>query len=120
MSRDRLLIKSFEIKNCGGFSGTHKIEFSIDQEKNFTIVLGNSGRGKSTIFKLIYWCLYGAHYDLRDERTGSDEGLINLKLLKSLQTTENVTGTVKLILHDQNGELHQLERSITATQLEES
>ena len=120
MNRDRLLIKSFEIKNCGGFSGTHKIEFSTDQEKNFTIVLGNSGRGKSTIFKLIYWCLYGTHYDLRDERTGSDEGLINLKLLQSLQTTENVTGTVKLILHDQNGELHQLERRITATQLEES
>ena len=120
MKRDRLLIKSFEIENCGGFSGTHKLEFSTDQEKNFTIVLGNSGRGKSTIFKLIFWCLYGVHYDLRDDRTGSAEGLINLKLLKSLQTTESVTGTVKLILHDQNGELHQLERSITATQLEES
>lgn len=120
MNRDRLLIKSIEIENCGGFPGKHKIEFSTDEEKNFTVIIGYSGRGKSTIFKFIYWCLYGSHYEPRDEHNAGDEGIIYSELLKSLKPTESVTGTVKLIINDQNGELHQLERSITATLHEES
>ena len=57
--KDRLFIKKIEIKNCGRFYGDdHVIHLSDPSEKNVTIILGDSGVGKSTIHDLIYWCLY--------------------------------------------------------------
>ena len=102
--RDRLLIKKIEISNCGGFTGEpHIIELSSDSKKNFSIIIGTSGRGKSTIFQLIHWCLYGEHLDEKDESTATDEGIINLPQLESLQEGEKVTGKVTLRINNQNG-----------------
>ena len=88
--RDRLLIKKIEISNLGGFEGNHTIELSSESEKNFTVIIGLSGRGKSTIFQLIHWCLYGKHFDPKDEITATHEGLINLSQLESLNEGEKI------------------------------
>ena len=112
---DRLLIKKMDISNCGGFDGNHSIEFSSESEKNFTIIIGTSGRGKSTIFKLIHWCLYGEHFDKKDESNATEEGIVNLPQLESLSEGDSVTGTVTLRLNNQDGEKYVLERTIVAT-----
>ena len=112
---DRLLIKKVDISNCGGFDGNHSIEFSSEPEKNFTIIIGTSGRGKSTIFKLIHWCLYGEHFDKKDEDNATEEGIVNLPQLESLNEGDSVTGTVTLRINNQNGEKYVLERTIVAT-----
>jgi DNA sulfur modification protein DndD len=112
---DRLLIKKMDISNCGGFDGNHSIEFSSDPEKNFTIIIGTSGRGKSTIFKLIHWCLYGEHFEKKDEDTATEEGIVNLPQLESLKEGDNVTGKVVLRINNQDGERYVLERTIIAT-----
>lgn len=117
--RDRLLIKKIEISNCGGFDGDHTIELSSESEKNFTIILGTSGRGKSTIFQLIHWCLYGKHFDEKDKDTATDEGIINLPQLESLEEGEKVSGKVTLRINNQDGEKYVLERTITAQKLSE-
>ena len=113
--KDRLLIKKIEISNCGGFDGNHSIECSSESEKNFTIIIGTSGRGKSTIFQLIHWCLYGEHFDKRDQSTATDEGIINLPQLESMEEGDSVTGKVTLKINNQDGEKYVLERTITAT-----
>ena len=112
---DRLLIKKMDISNCGGFDGNHSIEFSSDPEKNFTIIIGTSGRGKSTIFKLIHWCLYGEHFEKKDEDTATEEGIVNLPQLESLKEGDSVTGKVVLRINNQDGERYVLERTIIAT-----
>lgn len=112
---DRLFIKKMDISNCGGFDGNHSIEFSSDSEKNFTIIIGTSGRGKSTIFKLIHWCLYGEHFEKKDEDTATEEGIVNLPQLESLKEGDAVTGKVVLRINNQDGERYVLERTITAT-----
>lgn len=115
--RDRLLIKKIEISNCGGFEGDHSIELSSDNEKNFTVIIGLSGRGKSTIFQLVHWCLYGMHFDEKDEVTATEEGIINLSKLESLEEGDKVSGKVTLRIYNQNGEKYVLERTITAEKL---
>ena len=114
---DRLLIKKIEISNCGGFQNDHIIELSDDKEKNFTIIIGESGRGKSTIFQLIHWCLYGEHFEKRDLNTATDEGVINLPQIDSLEEGAKVTGKITLRINDQDGEKYVLERTITATKV---
>lgn len=114
-SEERILIKNITIKNCGDFYGEHNIELSDSLEKNFTIIIGLSGMGKSTIFKLIYWCLYGNHYDPKTEDTSSDEGIINSTLLKNLESGQRAVASVALDIHDQNGEKYVLSRTLTAT-----
>ena len=83
---NRLFIKKIEIENCGRFYGKgHSIIFSDSPKKNITIVIGDSGRGKSTIHDLIYWCLYGVHKNYNSiENTDLDYGLINNDALEDL------------------------------------
>ena len=113
--KDSLLIHKVEITNCGGFRGLHEIEFSIDKQKNITIVMGESGRGKSTIFGLIYWCLYGAFFKPKEKTTLIDEGLIHKPLLKELEVGKKVTASVSLTINDNDGEKYVLTRSAIAT-----
>ena len=114
-NNERILIKNITIKNCGNFYGEHSIELSDSLEKNFTIVIGTSGMGKSTIFKLIYWCLFGSHYDPKTEVDSTDEGIINSTLLKNLGNGEKTSASVTLDIHDQDGEKYVLSRTLTAT-----
>ena len=115
LENDRILIKNIGISDCGSFHGVHNIELSDSTEKNFTIIIGISGMGKSTIFKLIFWCLFGTHYDPKTEFDASDEGIINLDRLKNLKVGENTSSSVSLSIHDQNGEKYVLTRTLTAT-----
>lgn len=116
ISKDRLLIQKIEIENCGRFNGpNHSIPLSNSPEKNITIIIGESGRGKSTIHDLVYWCLYGRHKK-RDENEsrGLDYGLINKDALENLRIGESVIGKVTIYLHDQKEEKYVLTRELKA------
>lgn len=116
-SKERLFIKKIEIENCGRFYGSgHSIVLSDSPEKNITIIIGYSGRGKSTIHDLIYWCLYGEHKKYaEDEHRGMDYGLINTDALENLSKGQSVTAYVTLSLHNDKGEKYLLTRQIKAT-----
>lgn len=114
-NEQRILIKNITIKNCGNFYGEHNIELSDSLDKNFTIIIGTSGMGKSTIFKLIYWCLFGSHYDLKTVDDASDEGIINSTSMKNLSDGEKTIASVTLDIHDKNGEKYVLSRTLIAT-----
>ena len=117
--RGSILIHKIEIINCGGFRGSHELEFSIDPQKNITVVMGESGRGKSTTFGLIYWCLYGKFFKPKSKTTLTDEGLIHKPLLTELEVGKKVTASVILTINDQDGEKYVLTRSVIATRLRE-
>lgn len=54
-----MLLKSLKLKDFRQFKGVQKIDFSTDQEKNVTIIMGENGSGKTTFAQAFTWCLYG-------------------------------------------------------------
>ena len=116
-SKERLFIKKIEIQNAGRFYGSnHSITFSDSPDKNITIIIGHSGKGKSTIHDLIYWCLYGKHKEHSvDERKDIDYGLINSDALERLSEGNSVTASVTITLHNANEQKYILTRKLKAT-----
>ena len=54
-----MLLKSIKLINFRQFKNENKIEFSVDQNENVTIVLGENGSGKTSLAQAFTWCLYG-------------------------------------------------------------
>ena len=52
-------IHRLSLKNFRGFYGEHTIEFSVDPEKNITLIHAENGVGKTTLLNSILWCFYG-------------------------------------------------------------
>lgn len=54
-----MLLKKLKLVNFRQFYGdTTEINFSIEVEKNITLIHGENGVGKTTILNAILWCLY--------------------------------------------------------------
>lgn len=54
-----MLVKSIELSNFKIFSGNHVVDFSTDDEKSVTVIMGDNGAGKTTFAQAFSWCLYG-------------------------------------------------------------
>lgn len=54
-----MLIKSIIMNNFRQFKGKQTLEFSIDSDKNVTVLLGDNTFGKTTILQAFNWCFYG-------------------------------------------------------------
>lgn len=53
-----MLIKSLRMLNFRQFIGETYVEFSVDPEKNVTVILGNNTFGKTTLLQAFNWCFY--------------------------------------------------------------
>jgi DNA sulfur modification protein DndD len=56
-------IRSLEISNWGPFSGNHHIDLSVSESAPVVVIHGENGRGKTSIMRAIFWCLYGVVRD---------------------------------------------------------
>ncbi len=118
--KERISIGRIIITNCTVYQGEHLIEFSTDPEKNFNIILADSGSGKSSIFELVFWVLYGQHYRLQDPTDENIEGIINSERLSKLKINESLEAKVELFLFDNGREKYRIERRLKATKNDES
>ena len=121
--KERIYIKTINIENCGRYYGSHEISFSNSSEKNITIIMGDSGLGKSTIYDLIYWCMYG-EFKIHDKKDDDDEdaqdyGLINTDLLEDLNVGEETFASVSMSFYDEKGEKLFLTRTLKAKHLKD-
>ena len=80
-----------------------KIEFSTDNEKNVTIIMGNNGAGKTTLSQAFTWCLYG-------ETSFKIKSVLNKDKERKLSANSSVLVTVKIGL-EHNGIKYELERN---------
>lgn len=87
-------IAKIELKNFRQFIDT-KIEFSCDQEKNVTIILGDNGTGKTTLAQAFCWCLYG-------KTNFTDRILLNRLVANSMSPSVTSEVMVKLTLKSES------------------
>lgn len=60
--------ESITMENFMRYKGRNHIEFSCDDVKNVTVVLGDNTVGKTTIAQAFRWGLYGALMAKRDKK----------------------------------------------------
>ncbi|MFI3252470.1 MAG: AAA family ATPase [bacterium] len=85
-------IKSINLKNFRQFISTPDIEFSYDDDKCYTIILGDNTFGKTTLVKGFIWCLY------QEEKLFEDNNLLSANIRTSMKIgeEEEVSVTVKI------------------------
>ena len=54
-----MIIESICVTNFRQFYGDVNLEFSVDPEKNVTVVHGANGSGKTSLLNAFKWCFYG-------------------------------------------------------------
>lgn len=113
-SKERIFIKKIEVKNIGRFYGSHSIDFSSSPDKNITIIIGLSGRGKSTLHDSIYWGLYGDHKNSKEDEE-TDYGLMNIDVLNHLPKGGSETAAVVLHLYNEQKMKYVLTRELVVT-----
>lgn len=89
-----MIIKQIKLENFRQFKGEHTIEFSTDNEKNVTVILGSNTSGKTTIVSAFIWGLYGVN-------NFKDKILLNNRLSRGLTNYSTHTVSVEITLvHD--------------------
>jgi DNA sulfur modification protein DndD len=95
--------KSIELSNFRQFANHVRIDFSEDQERNITVIIGNNGAGKTTLLQAFRWCLYGeANLDF-------SEVLYNKNVFDNAENQQLIE--VKVVIEiDKDGDLYRLTR----------
>lgn len=73
----KLNLEKLIMDNWGPFGEKTVLEFSQDENKQVTYILGKNGTGKSSIFTAIYWCLFNMPQDDDLKRIVNKEALKN-------------------------------------------
>lgn len=95
-----MLIKSITLNNFRQFKGKQRLEFSVDSEKNVTVLLGDNTFGKTTILQAFNWCLY----DMADfPKDSNPDFLLNLEVANE-QVGKNCEVYVELVLEHKGTE----------------
>lgn len=94
------------LMNFRQYGGTNVVKMSDDPERNFTVIQGANGTGKSNLMCAILWCMYGD----KVVNFASGEELLNDHAEKTLPEGETVKVTVSTKWWRQEGEC-KIERS---------
>ena len=96
-------LKRITIKNYRQYRDV-EIIFEPNPDKNFTIIQGNNGTGKTTFLNALSWCLYGE--EIHDYRDDSSMDICNNKSLKLADNHSNIDVIVEMeFLDDGNQRL---------------
>lgn len=89
-----MIINCIQIENFRQFVGNHQISFSTDPNKKATIIIAESGVGKTTLIQCFQWILYGeCKY----------KSALNTQTKQNLSSGESTTTKCSInILHNDN------------------
>lgn len=107
--------KSLEMSNFMRYKGNNRIEFSCDEEKNVTVILGDNTVGKTTIAQAFRWCLYGALFAERGKKQ-EDYLLLNNDVLSMMDANSRANVYVEIIAEDEKN-IYRIRREIQYTRL---
>ncbi|MDE2588933.1 MAG: AAA family ATPase, partial [Patescibacteria group bacterium] len=101
---------SLEIKNFRQYYGDIKIKFNEEAEKNFNIIRGVNGAGKTNLMNAITWCLYKNEDNINKSKTMP---IINSKALDEAGIGSQIETYVRLVVGNQDPQ-YIFERKIVA------
>ena len=90
-----MLLKSIKLQNFRQYKGIQQVNFSCDNYKNVTIVLGDNTSGKTTLVQAFNWGLYGnAGFNTKDF-------ILNMDIARELCLNEKAAVEVEIcLMHD--------------------
>lgn len=91
--------QSITMNNFMRYKGQNVIEFSCDEKRNVTVVLGDNTVGKTTIAQAFRWVLYGAVLTERGKQQ-EDYQLLNNDILAMMDANSKADVTVELVAVD--------------------
>lgn len=121
-----MIIKSITITNFQAYFNEQTLEFS----NGLNLIIGNGGKGKSTLLNAFYWVLFGKIYarDLGWFTTNSlpqsasfkveRHDFFNKRALYLTPVGESVTAKVLINIEDDKGNSYLIERSASALRLD--
>jgi DNA sulfur modification protein DndD len=71
-----MIIEKLTVHNLRSYAGEHTLEFALPGERNVTLIHGNNGAGKTSLFIILDWVLYG-------KQSRFDGSLIHRPVLES-------------------------------------
>ena len=97
-----MLIRKLILHNFRQYIDTQEIAFSIDPERNVTVLIGENTSGKTTLVRAFEWILY-------NKNDFDDKNLLNKNVADSMQVgeTQAVWGTLTL---EHNGKEYEISR----------
>ena len=107
--------KTLKMKNFMRYKGENTIEFSCDEEKNVTIVLGDNTVGKTTIAQAFRWGLYGKIFAERGKRQ-EDFQFLNYDILEMMDANSRATVSVEITVVDDEKQYY-IRRMVEYTRL---
>ena len=93
--------KRIKINNFMRYKCEHEIEFSCDDEKNVTVIMGENTFGKTTLAQAFRWGLYG---EIIDTKYGTQRNtiLLNKDVLAGLGSIDDASVSVELEIIDED------------------
>lgn len=86
-------IESINIQNFRQYIGNQTINFSMDDEKKVTVLVGDNTAGKTTLIRAFEWCLY--------RKNGFDDPiLLNKEIAQSMNRNETQDVIVSIVLRN--------------------
>ena len=92
--------QSITMNNFMRYKGQNVIEFSCDEKRNVTVVLGDNTVGKTTIAQAFRWVLYGAVLTERGKQQ-EDYQLLNNDILAMMDANSKADVTVDVMSYQQ-------------------
>lgn len=101
-----MIIQTLKMENFRQYYGEQSITFSSDPKKIVTVIMGENGRGKTSIYRAIMFCIFG---DTKLEQDAKESQII-LTNTKALSENPNGVSSSVTIEFQQNGQNYNLER----------
>lgn len=92
--------ESITMENFMRYKGKNRIEFSCDDVKNVTVVLGDNTVGKTTIAQAFRWGLYGALM-ANGTKSAGDFQLLNTDILEMMDANSRAKVKVEIAAVDE-------------------
>lgn len=105
MKFERLVMHNFM-----RYKGRNELEFSCNDEKNVTVVLGDNTVGKTTIAQAFRFGLYG-EIQIESGKNKSDYQLLNSDVLLSMDSNSRESVFVEILIANDN-KRYQIHREI--------
>ncbi len=104
-------IKSIKLNNFMRYKGENELQFSVDPEKNVTIVLGDNTFGKTTLAQAFRWALYETFNDTSYTKK-KDIVLLNNEVIAEMRHGFPKDVTVEIVVVNNDEEIKFTRRAL--------